>query len=172
MRKMLFVLLTLIAALALALPAFAQVDTDGDGVLDANDACPLNGDAGNGVAPDGCPILVTEPADDDGATLPPAPVDGAVSCAGSLEPRLVVGDVGQIAERFSTLRRTPAGRPIRVVYAPATFTVLEGPICAGYGPLTWYRIRYENGQEGWASESQKLSQYGNNSYWLELAEAE
>ncbi|MDZ4767273.1 MAG: hypothetical protein SGI73_22250 [Chloroflexota bacterium] len=169
MRKLLVVFFTLLMALALtALPAFAQVDTDGDGIVDGSDACPLNGDAGNGVAADGCPILVAAP---DGG-LVAAPVDGTVSCAGSLAPVLTVGQTGQIASRFSTLRHTPAGRVIRVVYAPATFTVLEGPVCGGFGPLTWYLIRYENGDEGWASESQKTSIYGNNQYWLEAAEVE
>lgn len=173
MRKLLFVLFTLSLVLALtALPAFAQ-DTDGDGVLDANDACPLNGDAGNGVATDGCPILVAGSGDagaDGGGS-------GAVECAGSLEPRLLIGQIGQIAERFSTLRTIPAGtgsNVIDVIYATEelTFEVLEGPVCAGFGPLTWYRIRYSNGQEGWASESQRSSIYGNNRYWLEAVELE
>lgn len=170
MRKMLFVLFTLALALSMmALPAFAQVDTDGDGVPDDRDACPLNGDAGFGVAADGCPILVADggsgSSDGDGAAA-------SATCAGSLPTRLVVGDTGQIAERFSTLRRIPAGtgrNVIAVIRASQnlTFEVLEGPVCAGFGPLAWYRIRYSNGQEGWASESQRRSIYGNNRYWLE-----
>lgn len=171
MRKGLFAFFMLLMAVALtALPAFAQLDTDGDGVVDTSDACPLNGDVGNGVATDGCPILVA--TDDSTAGNGGVVGDAAVTCAGSLEPRLTVGQMGQIAERYSTLRQTPGGRVIKVVSAPAMFTVLEGPVCGGFGPLTWYRIRYEDGSEGWASESQRTSRFGNNQYWLEAAEAE
>jgi hypothetical protein len=173
MRKMSFALLALALALSLmALPAFAQIDTDGDGVPDDRDACPLNGDAGFGVAADGCPILVADSGSGASAGGADAAASAAVSCAGSLPPRLAVGDTGRIAERFSTLRRIPAGtgrNVIAVIRASQnlTFEVLEGPVCAGFGPLTWYRIRYSNGQEGWASESQRRSIYGNNRYWLE-----
>lgn len=100
------------------------------------------------------------------ATLPAAAQ--AVSCAGSLPPRLVIGDQGRIAQRFSTLREVPAGKPIKVMYAPARFVVLQGPICDGFGPLTWYEIQYETGEKGWASESQVYSLFGRNQYWLEL----
>jgi hypothetical protein len=92
-------------------------------------------------------------------TTPPDP------CAGSLATRLTVGGQGQIAQRFSTLRSAPAGAPIRFVFAPATFTVLEGPACAA--GLVFYRIDYGNGLVGWANESQKTSIYGSNQYWLE-----
>jgi len=34
----------------------AMKDTDGDGILDWKDVCPLLGDAGCGVTPDGCPV--------------------------------------------------------------------------------------------------------------------
>jgi hypothetical protein len=170
MRKFLFVCFTLVLALALtALPAFAQTDTDGDGVLDANDACPLNGDAGNGVAADGCPILVADGGDQGGGEAA-----AAVTCAGSLPPRLAVGDRGQIAERFSTVRQAAASlRVVRVMYArdEINFTVLEGPVCTGNGPLVWYRVEYDNGVTGWSSESQVTSIYGNNRYWLEPEEA-
>jgi hypothetical protein len=94
-----------------------------------------------------------------------------VNCAGSLAPRLVIGQQGVIAERFSTLRSAPAGRPIRVMRSPATFTVIDGPQCAGFGPLTWYKLDYGNGDVGWAAESQKTSIYGNNRYWLAPAPA-
>lgn len=103
------------------------------------------------------------------AALPVGAQDAAaVTCGGSLPPRLVVGDQGRIAERFSTLREQPAGKIIKVMYAPARFVVLQGPICAGYGPLTWYEIQYETGEKGWASESQVYSIWGYNHYWLEL----
>jgi hypothetical protein len=103
------------------------------------------------------------------AALPVAAQEvSSSSCAGSLPPRLVVGDQGRIAQRFSTLRETPAGKPIKVIYAPARFVVLQGPICDGFGPLTWYEIQYETGEKGWASESQVYSLFGLNQYWLEL----
>jgi hypothetical protein len=104
------------------------------------------------------------------AVLPALAQDEPVECAGSLAPRLAVGDTGRIAEVFSTLRTNPAGFPIRIMFSPATFQVLEGPLCAGYGPLTWYKIQYENGAIGWAAESQIWSRWGYNHYWLEPAD--
>ena len=86
------------------------------------------------------------------------------NCRGSLVARLQVGDTGEIADRFSTLRSVPGGTGV-LIYAPARFTVLEGPVCAANGPLNWYRIEYENGRRGWASESQVNSQWGSR-YWL------
>lgn len=96
---------------------------------------------------------------------------GGYECAGSLPTQLAVGDTGFIAERFSTLRYYPAGPALHVVYAPAVFEVVAGPVCAGYGPLAWYYIRYDDTYgygygEGWASESQLYSIYGNFRYWL------
>ena len=103
----------------------------------------------------------------------PYHVAGGPHCAGSLPSVLVAPGTGRIAERFSTLRYYPAGPAIRVVYndywsAPETFDVVAGPVCAGYGPLAWYYIRYHDPAlgEGWASESQNYSIYGNFRYWL------
>lgn len=59
-------------------------------------------------------------------TNTPVPVD---PCGASLAPQLVIGQQGEIAQRFSTLRATPGSAGFRVVYAPATFTVLDGPTC-------------------------------------------
>lgn len=97
-------------------------------------------------------------------TNTPVPQD---PCAASLAPRLTVGGQGEIAQRFSTLRGSPGGAPIRVIYAPRTFTVLEGPTCAG--GLVYFRIDYGNGLVGWANESQRASAFGANQYWLEPA---
>lgn len=85
-------------------------------------------------------------------------------CPGSLVPRLTVGATGHIAQRFSSLRTAPAGPAFRIVYAPATFTVVSGPVCAN-GLLFW-EIDYGGGLRGWANESQVVSIYGNNQYWL------
>jgi hypothetical protein len=76
----------------------------------------------------------------------------------------VVGAGGSIAERFSTLRDAPAGNAIRVVYAPASFMVLEGPVCRN-GYVFW-RIDYGGGAVGWALESERSSIYGADKYWL------
>ena len=95
------------------------------------------------------------------------PSTAAASCAGSLPTRLVTGDRGRIAHAYSTLRTQPAGSPIEIVFAPAEFSVLQGPLCAGYGPLAWYEIEYDDGSTGWASESQVDSIWGPNQYWLE-----
>jgi hypothetical protein len=174
-------------------PQGPDFDTDSDGVSDSQDICPTLPAADGGQDGTGCPPEVfaeSLPAEIMEATptftptaagstpLPTATAhiygpyfEGYPPCAGSLEPMLAVGDQGQIAERFSTLRTYPAGPVIRVVPAPETFTVIDGPVCAGYGPLTWYHIRYDDPAlgEGWASESQVYSIYGRNLYWLELA---
>ncbi len=73
------------------------------------------------------------------------------TCPGSLPSRLNAGDRGEIAEVFSTLRYTPNGASIQVIYAPAQFTVLS-KLCDGY---TWsLQIQYDSGLTGWAIESQ------------------
>lgn len=93
------------------------------------------------------------------------------ACPGSLQNQLTIGMRGEIAHRSSTLRTEPGGAGT-VIFAPAEFTVLEEPKCAGTGPLLWLHIRYDNGQEGWASESQVYSIYGDDNYWLEPVSAE
>jgi hypothetical protein len=92
-------------------------------------------------------------------------------CPGSLQNQLTIGMRGQIGHYSSTLRSKPGGSGT-VILAPAQFTVLELPQCAGYGPLWWLHIRYDDGQEGWASESQVYSIYGDYNYWLEPVSAD
>ena len=89
-------------------------------------------------------------------------------CAGSLPNILTNGQRGQIAQRFSTLRPSPYAYGT-VIYADTAtaFTVVGDPVCAGYGPVWWIPIRYDDGQEGWAAESQVYSLWGWNQYWLE-----
>lgn len=103
------------------------------------------------------------------ATPPPSPPVPPASgeCAGSLPAQLNVGDTGRVARAFSSLRSSPAGPVVRIMPTGSTFTVLAGPTCAGYGPLTWYQVDYGGGVVGWASESQRTSVWGNNLYWLE-----
>lgn len=87
-------------------------------------------------------------------------------CPGSLTPRLTVGATGFIAQRFSSLRTAPAGPAFRIIYAPATFRVVAGPVCAGAVPLNFWQIDYGGGLVGWAAESQVVSEFGYNQYWL------
>ncbi|MBZ0296704.1 MAG: hypothetical protein K8L99_29350 [Anaerolineae bacterium] len=162
-------------------------DTDSDGVTDGSDLCPMTFAEGGGQ--NGCPPEVFAPSVENGQGggggysaqgaygygygygYDPYWYGGhyypGSDCAGSLPTRLTVNGRGRIAQRFSTLRYQPAGYPIERVYSPAEFTVVDGPYCGGYGPLTWYYIRYDNGWEGWASESQRWSIWGYNQYWLE-----
>ncbi len=93
---------------------------------------------------------------------PPPPWDG--TCPGAPSPQLAVGDLGYIAQVYSTLRDAPGGIPLKVMYAPGTFQVLEGPVCDGY--LNYYHIVYTDGSTGWASEGQIVSEWGYNQYWL------
>ncbi|MBE2266907.1 MAG: hypothetical protein IAE80_01660 [Anaerolinea sp.] len=93
---------------------------------------------------------------------PPPP-----TCPNSLPNVLnTAGMTGEITQRFSTVRNAPAGTPIRVVYAPDTFTVLGSQCVNGF---YWINVDYGDGLIGWALESQKYSIYGNNQYWLEPA---
>ena len=92
----------------------------------------------------------------------PYPTDG--TCPGAPPAELAVGDIGYIAQVYSTLRAAPGGMPIKVMYAPATFQVIEGPVCDGY--LNYYHIVYTDGSTGWASEGQVVSAWGYNQYWL------
>ncbi len=110
----------------------------------------------------GTPATAVPPTAVPPTTVPPTTVPGA--CVGSLPPRLTVGRPGSIAQAYSSLRTAPAGPAFRIVYAPATFTVVSGPVCAN-GLLFW-EIDYGGGLRGWANESQVVSIYGNNQYWL------
>lgn len=101
------------------------------------------------------------------------------ACPGSLVPQLstsVTNPSGHIAHIFSTLRNTPDGSVKQVVFAPATFNVYDAAsVPAGYsqpscvnGVWSWY-IQYIDvaGQpSGWASESQTISIWGLDQYWL------
>ena len=98
------------------------------------------------------------------STFAVVPAFADASCPGSLPNRLTINGRGEIAQTFSTLRYTPGGIPIQVVYAPAQFTVLAGPASDGY--LCYYQIKYDNGMTGWAAESELASVYGYNQYWL------
>lgn len=140
-------------------PTAAQMDSDHDGFSDAQDTCPLQAAPGG----DGCPAGQGGGASVDTLSAPVQTGD----CSGSLPSRLAVGQRGRIASVFSTLRDAPFGFPTQVIYAPATFTVLEGPVCSN--TFAYYRIDYGNGATGWALESEREGIYGSNRYWLEPA---
>ncbi len=101
------------------------------------------------------------------------------ACPGSLVPQLNIATqnpTGHIAHVFSTLRNTPDGSVKQVIFAPATFNVFDAasvpagftqPSCVN-GVWSWY-IQYIDvpGQPfGWASESQTISIWGFDQYWL------
>ncbi len=106
------------------------------------------------------------------------------ACPGSLLPQLSPGAPGHINRVFSSLRYTPDGSVKQVIFAPATFSVqtveqtltdtgLSQPSCVN-DVWSWY-IQYtdvDGNPYGWASESQILSIWGPDQYWLVPGEIE
>ncbi len=93
-------------------------------------------------------------------TTPVPPVGGA--CAGAPAPRLKVGDAGQVAQVYSTLRQGIGSDAIvKVLLRSANdrFTVLEGPLC-GYGPYNWYKVQHQ-ALVGYVTEGT------GSTYWIE-----
>jgi hypothetical protein len=100
------------------------------------------------------------------------------NCSGSLIPQLTPGSPGHVASFFSSLRNTPNGTVKQVIFSPATFSVqtaaqtttdtgLSQPTCQN-NVWFWY-IQYtdvDGSPFGWASESQVVSIFGLNQYWL------
>ena len=100
------------------------------------------------------------------------------NCPGSLTPQLTPGATGHVQSFFSSLRNTPDGTVKQVIFSPATFNVqtagqtltdtgLSQPSCV-HNVWSWY-IQYtdvEGQPVGWASESQVISIFGLNMYWL------
>ncbi|MDX2161851.1 MAG: hypothetical protein SF162_11045 [bacterium] len=105
----------------------------------------------------------------------PAPVEP--DCSASLPNQLnTIGQTGAIAEVFSTLRTSPGGEGVRVD-APASFVVAQPPeggapvVCVG--GLVYVYIQYQDGEAagdaGWATESERVSIFGFDRYWIEPA---
>lgn len=90
------------------------------------------------------------------------PAQQAAACPGAPVPRLHVGDTGQVAQVFSSLRADlDSNIVLKVMYRANndTFTVLAGPVCAS-GPYNWYQVNHA-GMTGWVTE-------GTGSvYWIE-----
>jgi hypothetical protein len=92
----------------------------------------------------------------------PVPVNPL--CPGGMVNMLSIGVRGYVVSTYSTLRDSPGGAPVQRVYSPAQFTVIGGPATDGY--LCYYQLLYDDGATGWASESQLVSPWGSNRYWL------
>ena len=121
-----------------------------------------------------------------GATFSASAADPTAdpNCPGSLLPGLTPGGPGHVASFFSSLRNAPDGSVKQIIFSPATFSVqtaeqtladtgLSQPSCKN-NIWFWY-IQYtdvEGSPYGWASESQVVSIFGLNQYWLLPGEIE
>lgn len=99
---------------------------------------------------------------DSGDTTAPA----AIACPGAPTPQLVVGGTGHVAQTYSTLWVNPSSSAFykRMLSANGdTFTVLNGPFCAG-GPYNWYEVQHTDPVlgtiTGWVTEGT------GNAYWV------
>lgn len=108
-----------------------------------------------------------------GVTVSAAAPTADPACPGSLLPQLTTtgaNSVGHVNHIFSTLRVSPDGPAKQVFFAPSNFTVTAPPD-GGANPRCatsvwfWY-VKYDSGEEGWASESQTNSIWGANQFWL------
>jgi hypothetical protein len=89
-----------------------------------------------------------------------------VTCAGSPPTRMIGAQRGQVAQRFSTLRAAiGSDHVLAIMPGGATFNVVSGPVCGGFGSFTWYQVNY-NGLVGWVTEGAVYSIWGNNQYWI------
>lgn len=89
-----------------------------------------------------------------------------VTCAGSPPTRMVGAQRGRVAQRFSTLRAAIASdRVLAIMPGGATFNMVSGPVCGGFGNFTWWQVNY-NGLVGWVTEGAVRSIYGSNQYWI------
>lgn len=73
-------------------------------------------------------------------------------CPGSLPPRLIVGEQGQVGPgSANNVRTTPSTSGERVfrMEAGTVFTVLDGPVCAE--DFTWWQVDVD-GAQGWTVE--------------------
>jgi hypothetical protein len=89
------------------------------------------------------------------------------TCAGSPPTRMVGAQRGRVAQRFSTLRAAiGSDQVLAIMPGGATFNVVSGPVCGGFGSYTWYQVNY-NGLVGWVTEGAVYSIWGYNQYWIE-----
>jgi hypothetical protein len=107
----------------------------------------------------GTPVVV--PARPTSTPMPTA-TRIAMCPGGSLMTRLIVGRPGRVTPgEANNLRETGASNAKLIGQIPggATFDVLAGPDCDGFG-RAWWQVRY-NGQVGWTIEGDK------NQYFVE-----
>lgn len=148
-------------------PPPAQTDSDGDGVFDADDACPTV----PGVAPDGCPLppsetsgltladvqalidaaILTIPAGPPGPTGPEGPIgpvgpqgvagmDGATGPAGPAGPAGATGPAGPSGADGATGPQGPMGPPGDLASGALMLWPASAPIPAGYTAVGLYTL--------------------------------
>lgn len=84
-------------------------------------------------------------------------------CPNTPPSRMVVGGTGRVTPGLpNNLRETPNGRRVGQIPGGGTFSVLDGPECAG--GYTWWQVEH-NDRVGWTAEGE----YDGNGidYWLE-----
>lgn len=68
----------------------------------------------------------------------------SAACPGAPAPRLQTGDLGAVAQVYSSLRAgLGSGKVLAIMYRAKndSFEVLGGPYC-GYGPYNWYLVKF------------------------------
>jgi hypothetical protein len=68
----------------------------------------------------------------------------SAACPGAPAPRLQTGDLGAVAQVYSSLRAgLGSGKVLAIMYRAKndSFEVLGGPYC-GFGPYNWYQVRF------------------------------
>jgi hypothetical protein len=64
----------------------------------------------------------------------------------------------------STLRAEPGSLTVYgYIYPGNYFTIVEGPICSTWNGMSWWRVRTDDGREGWISEGNR------EVYWIDPA---
>ncbi len=110
--------------------------------------------------------LAAVSAQDDEESQDEAESTPVVACVGAPAPRLSVGDMGEVAQTYSSIR-AGVGSPIvlRVMYSANgdQFEVLSEPSCNG--PHYWYEVDF-NGLTGWVTNGQGAT------YWIQPVSAE
>ncbi len=98
---------------------------------------------------------------------PAAEVTQNLLCRGYVDPRLTVGQLGQVLPGEDNLINSAPARAsqstvsqrVGAIPGGATFAVIDGPVC-GDGGIVWWQVNY-NGTVGWTGEGQ------NDSYWVQ-----
>lgn len=127
--------------------------------VETTTSTPITPTAPAGVTPPPSTPVPSTPVPTTATPVTP-PAGGA--CAGAPAPRLKVGDAGQVAQSYSTMRQAIGSNVVvKVLLRSANdrFTVLEGPLC-GYGPYNWYKVQHQ-ALVGYVTEGT------GSTYWIE-----